>query len=304
MQLLPVGRITPDPEQPRVYFDPKKLEELAQSIGQIGLKQPIYVRPGKNPDSYIIVAGERRWRSCKSLGWKEMPCFVTEFSVDSLVFSLVENLQREELNPIEEARGLQRLIAERGLTQNRVAELIGKNDFHVSTRLSLLRLPKEFQEQIAQGILAVSVGITLARRCEDPDEIKETMDTAIKRAHTSRKGVSGVSTAMVNQLLDERDRNKTLEKSQLSVLVNNEDATLARNLNPALSQILGLLDNLVNSSSATDKAQERCVRTWLLLSERDRLRILQGLREINERTTTLLMHLKGGRTRTNRQASS
>lgn len=301
VQLLPIARITPDPEQPRVYFDPKRLEELAQSIGQIGLKQPIYVRPGKEPKSYIIVAGERRWRSCKSLGWTEMPCFLTEFSVDSLVFSLVENLQREELNPIEEARGLQRLITERGLNQNRVAELIGKTDFHVSTRLSLLRLPAEHQQLVAEGALSVSVGIMLTRRCETHEEMQQVVESAVKFRQKRRQGITAVSVAQITGILDERDRRKTLQKSQLSVIANREDTDLAKNLNPALSQLLELFESLVNSSGIPADSQERCVRTWLLLSERDQQRFLQGLRQINDKTVTLLNHLKGGRNRTARR---
>jgi len=147
-----VQRITANPLQPRRVFDEAKLDELAISIRDQGVIQPLIVR--RNGDGYELIAGERRLRAAMKAGLKEVPVVVREASDnDSLQLALIENLQREDLNPIEEA--YRRLHEEFHLTQEEVAEKVGKSRPAVANSMRLLLLPKEMQQEVAQGRLAV-----------------------------------------------------------------------------------------------------------------------------------------------------
>ena len=136
--------------QPRRNYDAAKLEELKTSIKEKGVLQPILVRPVGN--GYEVVAGERRLRASRALGLARMPAVIKNITDrEALVLALVENIQREELNPIEEAQGFKRLIEEFQLTQENVAESVGKDRSTVTNLLRLLRLPQPIQEQVAIG---------------------------------------------------------------------------------------------------------------------------------------------------------
>ena len=146
-------RITANPLQPRRAFDEAKLEELAASIRDQGVIQPLIVR--RNGDGYELIAGERRLRAAMKAGLKEVPVVVREASDnDSLQLALIENLQREDLNPIEEADAYRRLHEEFHSTQEEVAEKVGKSRPAVANAMRLLLLPKEIQQELAQGRLA------------------------------------------------------------------------------------------------------------------------------------------------------
>jgi ParB family chromosome partitioning protein len=146
-------RITANPLQPRRVFDETKLEELATSIRDQGVIQPLIVR--RNGDGYELIAGERRLRAAMKAGLKEVPVVVREASDnDSLELALIENLQREDLNPIEEADAYRHLHEEFHLTQEEVAEKVGKSRPAVANSMRLLLLPKEMQQDVAQGRLA------------------------------------------------------------------------------------------------------------------------------------------------------
>jgi ParB family chromosome partitioning protein len=148
-----VQRITANPLQPRRVFDEAKLDELAISIRDQGVIQPLIVR--RNGDGYELIAGERRLRAAMKAGLKEVPVVVREASDnDSLQLALIENLQREDLNPIEEAEAYRRLHEEFHLTQEEVAEKVGKSRPAVANSMRLLLLPKEMQQEVAQGRLA------------------------------------------------------------------------------------------------------------------------------------------------------
>lgn len=157
VQTLPLKDILPNPNQPRRTFDEKALEELAASIRSQGLLQPILVRPlGEGlPGKYEIVAGERRWRASGLAGLREVPVLVRDFSVqDTLTAALVENLQREDLNPLEEAQGLQTLKEEFGLSQEDLAQRLGKSRSAVANSLRLLILPESIRKDVADGRLS------------------------------------------------------------------------------------------------------------------------------------------------------
>lgn len=149
-----IDRIRRNPFQPRENFGQKKLDELIASIREKGVLQPILVR-SKEGD-YELIAGERRLRAAKALGMSEIPVIIRDVSdVDLLEVSLIENIQREELNPIEEAKAYQRLMNDFGFTQDEVAKAVGKERPTVSNTIRLLGLPKRVQEMVAQGELSM-----------------------------------------------------------------------------------------------------------------------------------------------------
>lgn len=147
---IPLAAIEPNPYQPRRTFEPSALKELADSIGASGLLQPIVVRP-RPGGRYELIAGERRWRAAQQLGWARIPAVVREVDDRSLLtLALIENLQRDDLSPLDAARGYQRLMQEFSIAQQEVARLVGKDRSTVSNTLRLLRLPEEIQSLLEQ----------------------------------------------------------------------------------------------------------------------------------------------------------
>jgi len=154
---LPISRIDRNPAQPRASFDEESIKELAASIKRDGLLQPIIVRP--NGDKYQIIAGERRWQACKSLGMEKIPVRIMHVDeVKTLELALIENLQRTNLNPIEEARGFKDLAAASGMKQQEIAEAVSKSRATVANSMRLLELPEEVQELIFEGKLSAGHG--------------------------------------------------------------------------------------------------------------------------------------------------
>lgn len=154
---LPVGSIVPNPLQPRQVFSEEELAELVASIRENGLLQPLLVRPDPSSgDRYQLVAGERRFRSVQRLGWTDVPVVIREVSDEALlVLALVENLQREQLNALEEAEGYQGLIDRFGLTQEEVAQAVGKERSTVANTLRLLKLPPSIRKLLQHGDLGM-----------------------------------------------------------------------------------------------------------------------------------------------------
>lgn len=149
---LPIEAIQRDAAQPRKSFDEEKLKELSESIRAQGIIQPVLVR--KDGAGYRIIAGERRWRAAQLAGLKEIPALVREASeAEAFEMALVENLQREDLNPIEEAEGYHRLVDEFRLTQEQVSQRVGKERSSVANALRLLQLPDEVKAMVASGEL-------------------------------------------------------------------------------------------------------------------------------------------------------
>ena len=152
VRMMPVGALTPQPGQPRRVFDDAALEELSQSIAARGVLQPILVRPhGRN---YQIVAGERRWRAAQRARLHEVPVIVRELDdADTFEIALLENIQRKDLNAVEEADAYKRLIGEFGHTQDALAKLVHKSRSHVANLLRLLELPESVQTLLVEGKL-------------------------------------------------------------------------------------------------------------------------------------------------------
>ena len=154
MSEIRIADIVPNPTQPRTEFDEEALEELAESIRQLGLIQPITVK--RSGDKYIIISGERRWRAAEKAGLEALPAYIREVDDTTLhAMALVENIQREDLNAIEISLGMQRLIEECGLTQESLAERLGKKRSTVANYLRLLNLPDEVQFAIKGGIISM-----------------------------------------------------------------------------------------------------------------------------------------------------
>jgi ParB family chromosome partitioning protein len=153
LQRIPLARIRPNPFQPRREFDPAALAELEASIRASGLLQPVTVR--RKGDSYELIAGERRLRAVRNLDWKDVPAVVKDFDDQALlVLALVENLQRSDLNAVEEARGYQRLLGEFSLTHQEVADAVGKDRSTVTNLLRVLTLPEAVQQLVESGKLS------------------------------------------------------------------------------------------------------------------------------------------------------
>ncbi|MGN0524582.1 ParB/RepB/Spo0J family partition protein [Eubacterium sp.] len=151
---LSINEIVPNKEQPRKTFDETALAELADSIRQHGVLQPLLVRPLAN-GGYQLVAGERRWRASRMAELKEVPVIIKELSdTEAMEIAIIENLQREDLNPIEEAEGLQALIDKCGYTQEEVAVSVGKSRPAITNSLRLLKLPQEVRDMAKDGVIS------------------------------------------------------------------------------------------------------------------------------------------------------
>jgi ParB family transcriptional regulator, chromosome partitioning protein len=151
---IPVGTLTPNPRQPRQVFDEEALDELAASIRVVGLLQPVVVR-AILPGHYEIVMGERRWRACQLAGLEFIPAIVRETSDDDLLRdALMENLHREQLNPLEEAAAYQQLLDDFSATHDELARRVGRSRPHISNTIRLLNLPAGVQKRVAAGVLS------------------------------------------------------------------------------------------------------------------------------------------------------
>jgi ParB family chromosome partitioning protein len=179
---VPVALLEPNPQQPRTVIDPVRLRELAASVGQSGVVQPILVR--RKGDRYQIVAGERRWRAAQEAGLKTVPITVRDVPDEELLeLALVENIQRQELNAVEEAQAFKRLQDDLQLTQEQIAQRVGRDRSTIANTLRLLRLPRVLRELVAAGRLEAGHARALLA-LESADEQIELGREA------SRKGLS------------------------------------------------------------------------------------------------------------------
>jgi len=153
--MIPVGSIRPNPQQPRTTFDAEALAALAASIREVGILQPLVVRPDEDGD-YVLVAGERRWRAARDVGLEVVPAVIRELEGDqsSLTQALIENLQREDLGPLEEAAAFQQLLEDFGLTHQEIGDRVGKSRSAVSNALRLLLLPAAIHGLLERGELS------------------------------------------------------------------------------------------------------------------------------------------------------
>ena len=166
--LVKITAVEPNRKQPRKTFDEDSLQELSDSIKQVGLIQPILVQDRK--DHYEIIAGERRWRAAKMAGLKEVPVIIRDYSEQEIMeISLIENIQREDLNPIEEAQAYKRLLTEFNLKQDEVAERVSKSRTAVTNSIRLLKLSDKVQQMVIDDMISTGHARTLLS-VENPEE--------------------------------------------------------------------------------------------------------------------------------------
>lgn len=203
---LKLTQIEPNPEQPRKVFDDEKLAALAESVKEHGILQPIVVKKNEN-GLYTIIAGERRWRAARMAKLKEVPVIIKDFDDKTVMeVSLIENLQREDLNPIEEALGYERLLKEFGLTQEEIAVKVGKSRPAVANTMRILALSEPVRRLVEQLELSAGHGRALLG-IEDAKLQEETAYIIIERDWSVRQTEN-----YVNQLAKEK-KEKTEEKS-------------------------------------------------------------------------------------------
>ena len=185
MAEISIDQIIPNPTQPRTEFDEEALEELADSIRQLGIIQPITLSKGDD-GRYIIISGERRWRAAQRAELKTLPAYIREVDDEQLhAMALVENIQREDLNAIEIALGMQRLIEECHLTQEALSERVGKKRSSVANYLRLLKLPAEVQLAIKEGLISMGHAKAIAG-AEGENQLK-VLKKCLKKALSVRQ---------------------------------------------------------------------------------------------------------------------
>lgn len=185
ISFINVNEIKPNQNQPRKTFDEEKLEELANSIKEHGLIQPVILR--KSDKGYEIVAGERRWRACRRAGLKELPCIIKELTDEqNMLLAIIENMQREDLNPIEEAEGLNQMITAFGMTQEQVSKSVGKSRPYITNALRLLKLPNEVRTLVSQEKLSTGHARAIAGISSVEKQI-QIAEYAVKNALSVRE---------------------------------------------------------------------------------------------------------------------
>ena len=168
---IAIDDIKPNLNQPRKTFDPEALSDLTDSIKEHGVIQPIIVRP--HGESYEIVAGERRWRASREAGLKEVPCLVRDLTDEELMLlAIVENMQREDLNPVEEAEGLDRMMNTYGMTQQQVSKSVGKSRPYIANSLRLLKLPEKIRDMMSEGKISGGHGRALLSLKSEKEMLK------------------------------------------------------------------------------------------------------------------------------------
>ena len=220
-RLLPISELHPSGLNPRKDFDSAELAELAQSIRAKGLVQPIIARPDRQRGGYEIVAGERRWRAAQKAPLHTVPVIVRELSdQDVAEFAVIENVQRKDLNPIEEAAGYSELIERFRYTQEEVAELVGKSRSHLANTLRLLKLPPSVQAMLREGKITPGHARTLVGR-EDAAQIAE-------RIVDQQLTVRDVETALQNVGATDRGSHAGARDRQVSAARRRDASRRAR----------------------------------------------------------------------------
>jgi ParB family chromosome partitioning protein len=194
---IPLDSLVPSQVQPREQFDDDKINELAASINQYGILQPILVRKTASSGQLEIIAGERRWRAARLVRLKKIPCIITNLmNEEAFAVALVENIQREDLNPIEEAHAYQRLIQALNIHQDQVALRVGKDRATIANTLRLLRLPKNIQDMVSGS--EISMGHARALLSLDNQEIIGLVAQKIVREGLSVRRVESLIRSLKN----------------------------------------------------------------------------------------------------------
>ena len=231
ISFIDINEIKPNQNQPRKSFNEEKLEELAASIIENGLIQPVILR--KADKGYEIVAGERRWRACRKAGLKEIPCIIREFTDEqNMLIAIIENMQREDLNPIEEAEGLNQMIVNFGMTQEQVSKSVGKSRPYITNALRLLKLPSEIREMLLANQLSAGHARAIAGISDTEKQI-QLAEYAIKE---------GLSVREIEKIIkEENDPKKKITRKK------TEKSADVRKVEDDLKHIMGTKVNLNQS---------------------------------------------------------
>jgi ParB family chromosome partitioning protein len=219
LRRIAISDIKPNPLQPRKVFAPQDLAELQQSLSTHGMLQPVTVRTSQAGRGYELIAGERRFRAATALGWKDLPALVKDVDDSTLLaLALIENLQRADLNPIEEAEGYKKLTVDFSMSQIQVAELVGKDRSTVANLLRLLDLPQEVREMVQKGELTTGHVRALLALKDDAQilaaarniiekrlnvrQVEATVRTATKRPKKQKQGTPSADNAFTKSVED------------------------------------------------------------------------------------------------------
>lgn len=222
--IVKITQVEPNRDQPRKNFDEDALQELADSIKQFGLLQPILVQDRKT--YYEIIAGERRWRAAKLAGLKEIPVIIRDYTDQEIVeISLIENIQREDLNPIEEAQAYKRLLTEFHLKQDEVAERVSKSRTAVTNSMRLLKLCDEVQQMIIDDMLSTGHARALIS-IEDPEE----QYTIAQKIFDEKLSVRDVEKLVKNLNKPEKPKKENKEDKSLDIIYQDIEEKLKQSL--------------------------------------------------------------------------
>jgi ParB family chromosome partitioning protein len=249
---LPIGTIRPNPHQPRKEFDLKALEDLCNSIKSQGVLQPVLVRPLTGEDAaYELVAGERRMRASKMAGLTEIPALVRVLTdMETLAIALIENLQRADLNAIEEARGFQQLLKDFGLSQEELARQVGKSRSALANSLRLLNLPEDIQADIQTGVLTAGHGRAImsvdAEACHDLYQRIKSYNLSVRQAEAEASFAkeNGRLAAPEELYGSEKPRGKTPRGSRNARVVDDQLLALQGRLASELGEPVKITGSL------------------------------------------------------------
>jgi len=199
-RVIPIELIFPNPDQPRRSFDTEKLDDLAASIKEKGIIQPLIVRPRPSNDSeFEIVAGERRWRAAQKAKLHQVPVLVRDFDdTEVLEVAIIENIQRADLNPVEEAAGYQQLMDKFGHTQEKLAEALGKSRSHIANSMRLLGLPDEVQTYLGEGKLSAGHARALITSDNPAKLAREVIKKALSVRETEKLSKKQIGDSLSN----------------------------------------------------------------------------------------------------------
>ena len=215
--MIPSSKIRPSRYQPRLRFDEEAMEELAESIRENGLIQPITVR--KMDDGYEIIAGERRFRACMMADYTEIPCYImTPTEEQAAQLALVENVQRENLSAIEEAKSYVQIMRQAGLTQEQVAKKIGKSQSAVANKIRLLNLPEEIQQAVIDGKISERHGRALLSA--QPEQQKKIYQTIVEKNLNVRQSEEYIEKMNGPQKVHKRQKTKGFTRN-VQIAINS-----------------------------------------------------------------------------------
>ena len=252
--VLKTSMLEPNKEQPRKSFDSEKIDELARSIKQYGIIQPIIVC--KKDDYYQIIAGERRWRAAKKAGIKEVPVVIKEYSDREIAeISLIENIQREDLNPIEEALSYKQLIDEYHLTQEELAQRVSKSRTVITNALRLLKLHKDVQKMLVDGVISAGHARAILALEDETQQRKVANEVAEKNLSVRQ------TEDLVNDLKEARPASKKKAKK------DDEMGFIYRDLEKKMTAALGTKVKIKRK----DKGKGKIEISYFTEDELDRL---------------------------------